>query len=110
MRITSDVASIPVEKLTHYLLQFRPRNDKSRLLARIGFSTSAPQLLEAALLRHAAEADAVLDEQDVYGDRFVISGKLVGPIGDLSIHSIWIRKGGESTFHFVTLIPVKEKR
>jgi hypothetical protein len=103
-------AIIPPQKITDYLLRFRPRNDKSRLLGRIGFAIDAPQTLETAIRLHASEGDAKLDAQDVYGEYFVVNGTLQGPSGALSIESIWIRRSGETTFRFVTLKPAREKR
>ena len=47
MRIPSD-ASIPREKLTHYLLVHRAKNDKSQFLARAGFTQANPDALEAS--------------------------------------------------------------
>lgn len=108
MRIPPDAIIAP-EKLTHYLLTPRPKDDKSRLLGRIGFSIDAPGVLEAAIRLHASEGDAVMDAQDVYGEHFVLIGKLTGPSGVLNIKSVWVRRVGEDTVRFVTLYPAKEK-
>ncbi len=103
-------ALIPSEKLTEYLLRPRPRNDKSRLLGRMGFSIDAPDVLETAIRVHALDGEAVLDGQDVYGHHFVLAGNLVGPTYTLLIESVWVRRTGEAIVRFVTLKPAKERR
>ncbi len=62
----------------------------------------------AAIRLHASQGDAIMVEQDVYGDRFVLAGKLIGPKGEMSIESVWIRRTGESPIRFVTLKPARE--
>jgi hypothetical protein len=109
MKIPLDAIIAPA-KLTQYLLRLRPRDDKSRLLGRLGFSIDAPDDLEAAIRLHARQGDALLDEQDVYGDHFVVAGHLAGPKGKLFIESVWVRRTGETSIRFVTLKPAREKR
>ncbi len=108
MRIPPDASIVP-EKLINYLLAFRTRNDKSRLLNQIGFSIDAPEVLEAAIRAHCVQRDAVLDRRDVYGEHFVVDGSLQGPTGTLPIRTVWVRRSGESVFRFVTLRPSKEQ-
>jgi hypothetical protein len=50
VKIPSD-ALIVREKLTHYLLVHRVKDDKSRYLASGGFDQSNPEALEAAIRR-----------------------------------------------------------
>lgn len=107
MKILPD-AIIPPEK-TRYLLTPRSKNDKSSFLTSLGFSFDAPQALEAAIRRHASEEEAVMDEQDVYGDHFALIGTLFGPAGGRLMRSIWVRRTGETSLRFVTLYPAKEK-
>lgn len=42
-------AEIASEKLTHYLLVPKPLDDKSKFLARAGFTRANPQVLHAAI-------------------------------------------------------------
>ena len=101
-------ATIPPAKLTQYLLRFRPQDDKSRLLGRIGFSIEAPAVLEAAIVTTWAMGTATLDRQDEYGDYFVLAGKsLAVPKGEQFIKSVWVRRAEESAIRFVTLKPAK---
>ena len=108
MKIPPD-AIILRQKITEYLLRPREQDDKSRFLGRLGFSIDAPEVLEAAIRAHASEGEAAAGERDVYGERFVLVGKLTGPTDGRIIQSIWIQLSGETALRFVTLYPAKEK-
>ena len=106
MRIPPD-AIIPPEKLTRYLLVWRPWDDKSRFLAQAGFSPSEPARLEEAIRRMAANFDAVEDGSNDYGTFFRVEGILEGPGGrSLQVALIWLQWKLDGTFHFVTLKPL----
>lgn len=60
MQLPPDVI-IPREKLTHYLLVFRPESDKSQFLALAGYTQANPDALESAIRTMIATYDAVLD-------------------------------------------------
>jgi Domain of unknown function (DUF6883) len=108
MRIPSDAIIAP-EKLTQYLLSPRSRNDKSRYLARAGFSLNNPQLLEGAIRALAATVDATEESADQYGTDYTVSGSLMGPNGaSLNVTLVWIRPAN-GPFRFVTLKPSQEK-
>jgi hypothetical protein len=98
---------IPREKLTHYLLAPRTKNDKSRYLAQIGFVRSTPDLLETALRELIRVNDAVMDREDVYGVYYRVEGDLRGPGGILRITTVWIRRHIDHTVRFVTLKPLR---
>jgi hypothetical protein len=59
----------------------KPKNDKSRFLARAGFTLSNPSALDLAIRLLAAGVDAVEEQTDVYGTYYTVAGKLVGPNG-----------------------------
>jgi len=108
VRLPGD-AIIPSEKLTCYLLVSRPRGDKSKFLARAGFTRENPQQLLAALREHAARHDAVAEHSSEYGQFMVAEGQLAGPNGvRLPIVSVWLRWHKDGSVHFVTLKPRKE--
>lgn len=99
-------ATIAPEKLTHYLLIARPKNDKSGYLARAGFSIQNPDALESAIRQLISEQEAVLDRQDGYGDFYVVEGELTGPDGTLDVITVWITQPElNDEFRFVTLKP-----
>ncbi|MFN8527954.1 MAG: hypothetical protein U0670_05025 [Anaerolineae bacterium] len=67
MKIPSEKAIIPREKLTGYLLIFRPESDKSRFLAKGGFTLENPADLEDAIRALIAENEAVQDLSNEFG-------------------------------------------
>src|SRR5258707_207414 len=69
MRIPVD-ALIPAEKLVRYLLVPRPWDDKAKFLTQAGFGQGDPESLLAALRGLAAEAEAVSDRENEYGEFF----------------------------------------
>src|SRR4051794_28913195 len=110
MRIPPD-AKIPLEKVTKYLLVPREWDDKSKFLARAGFTRDNPERLLQAIRDLAAAAEAVEDRTDEYGVFFRAEGELQGPNGrDLQVVTIWLRWHMDGLVRFVTLKPRKEKR
>jgi hypothetical protein len=108
MRIPPD-AIIAAEKLTRYLLAPRSKNDKSRYLARAGFSIKNPEALETAIRALAASFDAVQEDADGYGIDYTVTGDLLGPNGvSLFVKVVWVRRT-DGEFRLVTLKPAKEK-
>jgi hypothetical protein len=102
-----DDAIIPREKLTHYLLIPRRKNDKSRFLAQVGFTQDNPDLLEQAIRQMIAENEAILDRQNEYGMFYRVEGDLYGPEGILSTVTIWIQLTKDNHYRFVTLKPAR---
>lgn len=110
MKIPPD-AILPMEKLTAYLLVARQWDDKSKFLARAGFTKQNPHLLLAAIRRLAASAEAVEDGENEYGVFLRAEGALTGPNGTvLSVATIWLRRRKDDRVRFVTLKPSKETR
>ena len=99
-------AVIPEDKLTRYLLVPRPRNDKSRFLARAGFTQENPDALEAAIRQLIRSEEAIQDRSTDYGDFYRVEGDLVGPQGRLVVVTVWmIQTHVDNRFRFVTLRP-----
>lgn len=98
---------IPTEKLTHYLLVPRQKNDKADFLAQVGFTLENSDLLEAAIRNLIAENDAVSDRQNEYGTFFRIEGELEGPYGILSVVTVWILSNSDQQYRFITLKPMR---
>jgi Domain of unknown function (DUF6883) len=108
VRIPGD-AVIAAEKVTHYLLVERPRNDKAKFLACAGFHRGNPELLFAALRELAAAVDAVDDGTNQYGTFLRTDGDIVGPNGRrLAVTAIWLRQ--DERVRFLTLKPRREKK
>lgn len=109
MKLPRDFA-IAAEKISRYLLAPRPTDDKSRFLARAGFSASRPEELEASIRRLAGGHEADEDGTGEYGTFWRVEGPLEGPTGTLQVVAIWLERAADGTFHFVTLKPLKEQR
>jgi len=110
VKITQE-AAIPREKLTHYLLAWRAQGDKSRFLAKAGFTLENPGALLRALRVLAARGEATPAGGNEYGEFFRLEGDLVGPNGvSLSVVTIWLRWHTDGSVHFVTLKPRREQR
>jgi len=109
VKISRD-AVIPREKLTRYLLVWRPLGDKSKFLGQAGFNTENPGALRRALRVLAAREDAVSDGRNDYGEFVRVEGDLTGPNGEsLSVVTIWLRWLKDGSDHFVTLKPRREQ-
>jgi len=63
LKIPED-AIIPDDKITHYLLVPKPRNDKSKFLAQAGFTPENPETLKAAIRALTSRGNAVEDEDN----------------------------------------------
>lgn len=111
MKIPKD-AIIPEAKLTRYLLVWRPKKDKSKFLAKAGFTLDHPDDLELAIRQIIETNEAVLDRSNEFGDYYRVDGDLIGINGRiLGVVTIWILKSAtDGNFQFVTLKPRKEKK
>lgn len=108
MRLPDDVV-IPDGKITGYLLLPRPRSDKSKFLAKAGFTLNNPDELKLALQGQVTSNEAIEERTDQYGTFYQVQGELVGVNAVcLSIISIWLHRRIDGKFQFVTLIPYKE--
>jgi len=104
-----DDAIIAEEKLTKYLLVWRPRNDKSGYLAQAGYELSNWDLLKADLEQLASSADAEVEETNDFGETLAARGELEGPNGViLKVKTIWIKLAEAGEIRFVTLVPDNE--
>jgi hypothetical protein len=109
MRLPGNVV-IPEPKLTRYLLIPRPKGDKSRFLARAGFTLDNSSELDLALRRLVRDGDVQFDRVDEYGTYYRVVGGLEGCNGiSLAVVTIWMERSSDSAIQFVTLFPFKEK-
>lgn len=106
MKIPVD-ALISREKLTHYLLMPKRKNDKSRFLAQAGFTQENPDVLETAIRHVIASNEAVADRQDAYGTFYRVEGDLHGPDSTLAVVTVWILQDANDIYRFVTLKPAR---
>jgi hypothetical protein len=97
-------------KLLNYLLVPLARADKSKFLARAGYSTENAQRLMADIRTQILSLDATPVGTTKFGDFFEIRGTVHGPNGvSLRVKTIWIREHLQGNTRFVTLLPDKSK-
>lgn len=97
-------AIIAEEKLTKYLLVPLPKDDKSKFLARAGYTLENWQQLELDLRAQVLTQPAEAIETTRYGEKYGIRACLRGINGvELNILTIWMV--ANDTTKFVTLVP-----
>ncbi len=102
-------AIITREKITDYLLKWQPDNDKSKFLARAGYSSENWQRLLEDIRTQILPVEAELMRKTAYGDLFRIRGKLLGPNGvSIRVITIWMTEDASRQTKFITLFPDKE--
>ncbi|WP_373528886.1 DUF6883 domain-containing protein [Nostoc sp.] len=100
---------IPEEKLTHYLLVPRIKDDKSKFLAQAGFTQNNPEDLLTAIRQLATTNEAVEDNTNEYGTFYTIAGYLQGVNGqNLVVITVWLESKDDGSFRFITLKPKKD--
>jgi hypothetical protein len=98
-------AIIAHEKLADYLLKLRPKDDKSKFLARSGFTEHNVKALETEIRRLTEQTEAEFDRVREHGEFYDVLGEIVGPTGvPLAVKLVWLRRV-DGVFSFVTLVP-----
>lgn len=82
MKLPSD-AIIAIEKMTDYLLQWRPENDKSQFLAQAGYTEQHANRLARDIRRQLLTLEAEFEETTEYGEMYSIVGSLIDPNGGM---------------------------
>jgi hypothetical protein len=109
MKLPAD-SEVPLPKLEKYLLVPLARADKSKFLARAGYSTGNAQQLMADIRSQILPLDALPAGTTKFGEFLEIRGALLGPNGvSLRVRTIWIREPLPGRTRFVTLLPDKSK-
>jgi hypothetical protein len=107
VKIPTD-ALISEDKLTRYLLVFRAKDDKSKFLARAGFTLDGVVSLRKAIVHLITVEDAIEDGSNEYGIFYQVEGMLQGVNGvNLAVVTIWIQRYIDNCFQFITLKPKK---
>ncbi len=105
MRLANDTI-IAREKLTDYLLQWRPVSDKSRYLAQAGYTIDNWEILHQDIIEQILPLEAENQDEDEYGVFYVIEGTLLGPNGKiLFVRTIWMKEHSTQKTRFITLFP-----
>ena len=97
-------AIIPTAKLVEYLLIPLKKDDKSKFLARAGYTLQNWQQLADDLRSQLLPLPALPTVITPYGQKYIIVGELTGPNRVvLTVKTIWIINDDET--RFVTLFP-----
>ncbi len=101
MFIPADKIEIPAEKLTDYLLVQKQKNDKSAFLLKLGYTTDNWKELQNDIKSIAANNEAILQQQTVFGDMYEVKGKLK----NFGIVTVWLLAIDTEKYRFITLFP-----
>jgi hypothetical protein len=110
MKLSQNATIAPL-KLTQYLLQYQPQDDKSLFLAKAGYTIANWQQLEQDLRSQILVLEAIPTRKTQFGQKYEIRGTLRGTNGkELAIVTIWMIETETSETKFITLLPDKENR
>ena len=110
MQLPSD-STIARSKVTHYLLIWQARGDKSRFLALAGYDVFRPDQLIHDIRVQVLPCAAVPLESTEHGQYYEISCPLTGPNGrTLDIRAIWMTEHLSGQTKFITLIPERSRQ
>ena len=105
MKLPAETIIAPV-KFTRYLLLPQLRSDKSRHLARGGYTQANVERLIEDIRSQILPLDATLSRNTPFGETYLIDGALLGPSGErIFVRTVWLRHTLSASVHFVTLIP-----
>jgi hypothetical protein len=107
MRLPAD-ATIDPRKVTAYLLQNRPEDDKSAFLTQAGYTIENAARLLADIREQILPQEAEVLGPFEYGIKYRIHSLLSGPNGvTLRTVSIWATLEATGETRFITLYPDK---
>ena len=107
-----ELATVPEEKITRYLLNpaHPAGGSKAVFFLRFGFKVEEWRFLAKALLRHARENEVVESEETRHGIRYAVDGPLVAPGGVvLNVRTAWYINPGSVVPRFVTAHPLPKR-
>ena len=105
MKLPADALIAP-EKISGYLLRWRPEDDKSAFLARAGYTAEHAEQLRRDIRSQLLPLDAEFLEPTEYGPKYLIRGSLHGPNGvALHVVTIWMTEEASQQTKFITLYP-----
>jgi hypothetical protein len=105
MKLPAD-AVIAEGEMAGYLLRWRPENDKSRFLAKAGYTPAHAHRLASDIRHQLLPLEAAFEEATEYGNKYRINGSLIGPNGRaLPVVSIWMTESATGLTKFITLYP-----
>ena len=99
---------IAPSKLTGYLLHPSNSQGKAAFFQRMGFSLENWPALQQALLMHAESATLIDVLAGPYGERYILSGPLLTPIGRVPpplLTAVWMREHSQHWAKLITAYP-----
>ena len=106
--MNADQALIDASKVRDYLLS--PSHPigrfKARFFAALGYAQQDWPLLSEDLLRIARSGQAALGQPSSFGQKYEVSGTLIGPNGRKArVTTVWVVRPEEEAPRFVTAFP-----
>ncbi|MGH2505508.1 MAG: DUF6883 domain-containing protein [Ktedonobacterales bacterium] len=100
-------ARVEEQKVTTYLLSDERSEGKAAFFASFGFALARWELLQDALLAHAASHEVVRAVDNPHGVKYIIEGSLTTPDGrNPLVRSVWIIETGSDAPRLVTAYPL----
>lgn len=99
---------IAPSKLTGYLLHPSNSQGKAAFFQRMGFSLENWPALQQALLMHAESATLINVLAGPYGERYILSGQLLTPIGRVPpplVTAVWMSEHQQHGVKLITAYP-----
>ena len=78
---------------------------KARVFAALGFDTMNVAAFIAELRRIAAAGEVSEVLATTFGEKYIVPGDLVGPLGDLPVLTVWFLERGQERARLVTVRP-----
>lgn len=105
------LAIIEIRKIRDYVLN--PNDPRGRHKARVflsalGYSHVDAGDLRMQILEHVKDAEAIVGERDIYGQRYTVDCRIKTDTGEATVRTGWIVKRGESVPRLTTCYVKKE--
>ena len=104
----AEKALVSKEKITAYLLSSAhgAGGGKARFFLRFGFTTEEWSVLADTLITHAVVNEVKIEEQTIFGKKYIIEGSMETPTGEKPvIRTIWFIGCDEFVPRFITAYP-----
>jgi|ERR1043166_9015846 len=104
------LAQVSREKIVDYLLSptHKDGRHKHNFFIRFGFKTEAREELARSLRQHATDYEVTLQQQTLFGIRYVVEGKLHCPDGRRPlVRVVWFADSEDGVPRLVTAYPLE---
>ena len=104
----ADLAYVPKEKLSEYLLdEHHPvGGSKAKWFRSLGYDIADPSVLEGDLLSQVKSSEDFEEKKSRFGTKYVVRGKITTPNGNqANVETVWIVESSDNRPRLVTAIP-----